>query len=233
VRGAQHIPYGDIPGFPTVGVAGHKGELVIGTVAGVPIVMQNGRFHLYEGHDPGVVALPVRVFRRLGARTLIVTNAAGGVRATFRPGTLMLIADHINLMSRNPLIGPVEPGEQRFPDMSEPYDRALRALARDVAREAKIPLEEGVYAGMLGPSYETPAEIRMLQRLGADAVGMSTVPEVLVARAQGMTCVGFSMIANMAAGLSPEKVSHEEVLAMGQRAAGQLGMLVGGVVARL
>jgi len=233
VREPRRVPYAEIPGFPTVGVAGHKGELVAGTIARVPVVMQSGRFHLYEGHAPGVAALPVRLFHRLGVRTLIVTNAAGGMRATFRPGTLMLIADHINLMSRNPLIGPVEPGEQRFPDMSEPYDHALRALARSVAREAKIALEEGVYAGVLGPSYETPAEIRMLQRLGADAVGMSTVPEVIVARARGMACVGFSMIANMAAGLSPEKVSHEEVLATGQRAAGQLGMLVEGVVARL
>jgi purine-nucleoside phosphorylase len=233
VRDARRIPYAAIPGFPPAGVTGHKGELVAGTLAGVPVVVQNGRFHLYEGHAPNVAALPVRVFHRLGARTLIVTNAAGAVRATFRPGMLMLIADHINLMSRNPLIGPAEAGEERFPDMSDPYDRGLRALVRDVAREAKVPIEEGVYAGLLGPSYETPAEIRMLQRLGGDAVGMSTVPEVVVARARGMSCLGFSMITNMAAGLSSERVSHEDVLAMGQRVAGQLAMLIERVVGRM
>jgi purine-nucleoside phosphorylase len=233
VRDARRIPYADISGFPAAGVAGHKGELVVGTVAGVPVVMQNGRFHLYEGHGPNVVALPVRVFHRLGVRTLILTNAAGGVRATFRPGMLMLIADHINLMSRNPLTGPVEPSEERFPDMSDPYDRGLRALARDAAREVKVPLEEGVYAGLLGPSYETPAEIRMLRHLGADAVGMSTVPEVVVARARAMSCLAFSMITNLAAGLSSEKVSHEEVLAMGERVAGQLATVIEGVIGRL
>jgi purine-nucleoside phosphorylase len=233
VRDARHIPYSDVAGFPAAGVAGHKGEIVAGTIGGAPVVMQNGRFHAYEGHAPHVVGLPVRLFQRLGARTLILTNAAGAVRAAFRPGTLMLIADHINLTSRNPLIGPVELGEERFPDMSDPYDRGLRTLARDLAREAKIPLEEGVYAGVLGPSYETPAEIRMLQRLGADAVGMSTVPEVIVARARGMSCLGFSMIANMAAGLSSEHVSHEAVLAMGQRVAGQLGTLIEQVAERV
>ena len=233
VREARRIPYADIPGFPVVGVAGHRGELVAGTIAGVPVVVQNGRFHLYEGHAPSVAALPVRLFHSLGVRTLIVTSAAGGVRASFRPGMLMLIADQINLMSRNPLTGPAEPGEERFPDMSDPYDCALRALAREVAQQAKVALEEGVYAGMLGPSYETPAEIRMLQRLGADAVGMSTVPEVVVARARGMSCLGFSLITNMAAGLSPEKVSHAEVLAMGERGARGLAMLLEGVIGRM
>ena len=233
VGDAQRIPYADIPGFPPVGVAGHKGELVAGMLAGVPVVVQNGRFHLYEGHAPGVAALPVRLFHRMGAHTLILTNAAGGIRPSFQPGTLMLIADQINLTSRNPLIGPLETGEERFPDMSDPYDRALRALARDVARDAKIPLEEGVYAGLLGPSYETPAEIRMLQRLGADAVGMSTVSEVVVARARGMSCLGFSTITNVAAGLSSEKVSHEQVLAMGERVAGQLARVIAGVIGRM
>jgi purine-nucleoside phosphorylase len=164
---------------------------------------------------------------------MIFTNAAGGIRPGFRPGALMLIADHVNLTWRNPLAGPVEPGEERFPDMSDPYDRAWRARARDAAREAKIPLEEGVYAGLLGPSYETPAEIRMLQRLGADAVGMSTVLEVVAARARGMACLGFSMITNVAAGLSSEKVSHAEVLAMGQRGAGQLATVIEAVIAQL
>lgn len=233
VGGAVRIPYSQIPGFPQPTVAGHKGELVAGALEGTPVVVQSGRFHLYEGHPPGVAALPVRVFAGLGVRTLIVTNAAGGLRSTFRPGTLMLIADHINLMFRNPLIGPVEEGEERFPDMSDPYDRELRALAREVARTAKIELEEGVYVGLLGPSYETPAEVRMLQRLGADAVGMSTVPEVIVARARGIRCLGFSIVTNPAAGLSAAKLSHEEVLEASEKVAGQLGRLIKGVLRKL
>jgi len=233
VRAARRVPYARIPGFPEPGVAGHKGQLVAGTMAGVAMLVQQGRFHLYEGHSAATAALPVRVFHRLGVTTLVVTNAAGGLRPTFRAGSLMLIADHINLMWRNPLLGPVEPGEGRFPDMGDPYDTDLRALARDAAREAKIPLEEGVYAGLLGPSYETPAEIRMLQRLGADAVGMSTVPEVIAARARGMRVLGFSMITNLAAGLSAEKISHEDVLAMGKRVAGDLAKLIQGVLVKL
>ena len=233
VRDARRIPYESIPGFPAARVAGHKGELVAGTIRGVPVVVQSGRFHLYEGHEPRVVGLPMRMFYQLGVRTVVLTNAAGGLRPGFRPGTLMLIADHVNLTWRNPLTGPVAPDEQRFPDMSDPYDRTLRTIAREVAIEAKVPLEEGVYAGLLGPSYETPAEIRMLQRFGADAVGMSTVSEVVVAGALAMSCVGFSLITNLAAGLSSERVSHEEVLAMGQRAAGRLAVVLQGVIARL
>jgi purine-nucleoside phosphorylase len=233
VRDALRIPYADIPGFPAARVAGHKGELVVGTLHGVPVVVQNGRFHLYEGHESRLVGLPVRLFYQLGVRTVIFTNAAGGLRPGFQPGTLMLIADHVNLTWRNPLIGPVAPDEHRFPDMSDPYDRTLRALARNVAMEAKVPLEEGVYAGLLGPSYETPAEIRMLQRLGVDAVGMSTVSEVVVARALGMACLGISSITNRAAGLSARKVSHDEVLEMARRAAGRLAVLLQGVIARL
>jgi len=233
VRSATRIPYAEIPGFQKPGAPGHKGELVAGTLDGVPVLVQSGRFHLYEGHAPAVAALPVRLFARLGVGTLIVTNAAGGIRPTFRLPTLMLIADHINLMFRNPLEGPVEEGEQRFPDMSDPYDPALRALAREVARQEKIVLEEGVYAALLGPSYETPAEIRMLQRLGTDAVGMSTVPEVIVARARGIRCLGFSSITNVAAGLSAAPLSHAEVLAAGTQVAGQLATLIRGVIARL
>src|SRR5256885_15000120 len=175
VQSPIRIPQSAIPGFPEPGAPGHKGELVAGTLEGVPLVVQSGRFHLYEGHTAELAALPTRVFARLGVDTLIVTNAAGGIRHTFRPPTLMLIADHINLMFQNPLVGPVAEGDERFPDMSDPYDPALRRLARDVAQTERIPLEEGVYAGLLGPSFETPAEIRMLQRIGADAVGMSTV----------------------------------------------------------
>jgi purine-nucleoside phosphorylase len=233
VRDAIRVPYGDIPGFPAPGAPGHKGELVAGTLERVPVLVQSGRFHLYEGHAPAVAALPVRVFARLGVRTLIVTNASGGLRLTFRPPTLMLIADHINLMWRNPLVGRVEEGEERFPDMSDPYDAQLRALAREAARAARIPLEEGVYAALLGPSFETPAEIRMLERIGADAVGMSTVPEVIAARARGIRCLGFSTVTNVAAGLSAAKLSHEEVLEAARVVAGQLSRLIQGVLARL
>lgn len=227
------IGYADIPGFPAPGVAGHKGELVAGSLEGVPVLVQSGRFHLYEGHPIETAALPVRVFARLGIRTLVVTNAAGGIRSTFRPGTLMLISDHVNLMFRNPLIGPVLEGEERFPDMSDPYDRELRQLAREVARDARIALDEGVYVGLLGPSYETPAEIRMLQRFGVDAVGMSTVPEVIVARARGLKCLGFSTITNLAAGISPTVLSHQEVLEVGRQVGDALGSIVKGVVAKL
>ena len=227
------IPYNTIPGFPEPGVAGHKGLLVGGTLEEVPVLVQAGRFHLYEGDPAGVAGLPARVFAELGVEILIVTNAAGGVRRTFPGGTLMLIADHINLMWRNPLIGQPQPGEQRFPIMHDSYDGELRALARTVAREMGIRLEEGVYVGLLGPSYETPAEVRMLERLGADAVGMSTVPEVLVARSRGMRCLGFSIITNPGAGISGEALSHEEVLAVSERVARQLSVLLKGVLRRM
>lgn len=227
------IPYSQIPGFPEPGVAGHKGELVAGTLQGVPVLIQAGRFHLYEGHSAEVAGLPTRVFAELGVEILIVTNAAGGVRRTFPGGTLMLIADHINLMWRNPLAGPSLPGEQRFPIMHEPYDEALRQLARTVAREAGIRLEEGVYAGLLGPSYETPTEVRMLEKLGADAVGMSTVPEVIIARSRGLRCLGFSSITNPGAGISAAPLSHEEVLEASNEIARGLSIVVKGVLTRL
>ncbi len=227
------IPYNTIPGFPEPGVAGHKGLLVGGTLEEVPVLVQAGRFHLYEGHPAGVAGLPVRVFAELGVEILIVTNAAGGVRRTFPGGTLMLIADHINLMWRNPLIGQPQPGEQRFPIMHESYDGELRALARTVAREMGIRLEEGVYVGLLGPSYETPAEVRMLERLGADAVGMSTVPEVLVARSRGIRCLGFSIITNPGAGITGEALSHAEVLAISEQVARRLSVVVKGVLKRI
>jgi purine-nucleoside phosphorylase len=232
VQSAIRIPQSAIPGFPEPGVAGHRGELVAGTLESVPVIVQAGRFHLYEGHPADVAALPARVFAGLGVTTLIVTNAAGGVRRTFRAGTLMLIADHINLMWRNPLTGRPQPGEDRFPLMHEPYDAELRAHARAVAREAGIPLEEGVYAGLLGPSYETPAEVRMLELLGADAVGMSTVPEVLAARARGIRCLGFSSITNPAAGLG-DPLAHEDVLEVGKAVARGLSVVIKGVLKRL
>lgn len=232
VERATRVPYRDIPGFPEAGVAGHSGELVLGELEGVRVLLQSGRFHLYEGHDPETVALPVRVFHELGIRTLIVTNAAGALRATFRPPALMLIVDQVNLMSRSFLAGPVVPPEERFPDMSQPYDAGLRRVAREVALAQGIALEEGVYLGVLGPSYETPAEIRMMQRLG-DAIGMSTVPEVVVARARGMRVLGISTLTNLAAGISPTPLSHQEVLEAGRAVAQDLERLVRGILPRL
>lgn len=233
VSGARRIPYTEIPGFPTPGVAGHAGELITGELEGVPVILQSGRSHLYEGHPPQTAALAVRTFAELGAEILIVTNAAGGLNPAFHIPTLMLIADHLNLMWRNPLIGPVMEGEERFPDMAVPYDAELREAARETAREAGIRLEEGVYAGVLGPSYETPAEIGMLRRIGADAVGMSTVPEVVAARARGIRVLGISSITNAAAGLSGDPLSHDEVLAAGRQLAADLEVMVRGVLTRL
>ena len=230
VDDAVRLSYRDIPGFPEPGVQGHAGQLVAGTLEGVPVLMQSGRFHLYEGHAADVAALPVRVFAALGVRTLVVTNAAGGIRRTLVPGTLMLISDHLNLMGRNPLVGAAVEGETRFPDMTDPYDTALRAVARGVARAEKLALEEGVYAALLGPSYETKAEIDMLKRLGADAVGMSTVPEVIAARARGIKCVGISTITNQAAGLGGTPLSHAEVLEVAESVKGNLAKLVRGIV---
>ena len=231
--GAVRIPFQEIPGFPPATVAGHAGQVVSGTLAGQPVVALAGRFHMYEGHGAEVAAFPVRVLHALGARVYLASNAAGGIRRTFQPGDLMLIADHINLMFRNPLIGRAEPGDERFPDMSDPYDAELRTLMRRVARDQAVPLQEGVYAGLLGPTYETPAEVRMLERLGADAVGMSTVPEVIVARAMGVRCVAVSCITNKAAGLSPAPLDHAEVMAAGQAVAARFEALVTGFVSAL
>ncbi len=233
VTGAVRISYHDIPGFHAPTVVGHKGELVAGTLGDVPVLMQSGRFHMYEGYTAADAALPTRVFASLGVDTLIVTNAAGGIRRSFGAGTLMAITDHLNLTGRNPLEGAVLAGESRFPDMTTAYDVALRQLAQTVATDQGTPLREGVYAALLGPSYETPAEIRMLERLGADAVGMSTVPETIVARARGMRVLGISTITNPAAGVSHTALDHAEVMAVANRVAAQLGRLVEGVVARL
>lgn len=227
------VPYGDIPGFAPSTVAGHKGRLVAGRLEGVDVLAFQGRYHAYEGHEPAALATPVRAARALGVETLIVTCAAGGVNRALAPGTLMLLTDHLNLMGRNPLVGAVRAGETRFPDMTEPYDRGLRQVAGAVAAEEGIQLSEGVYAAVLGPSYETPAEIRMLDRLGADAVGMSTVPEVIAARAAGMRVLGIALITNAAAGISGDLLDHEEVIAAGVEAAERFQRLVRGVLARL
>ncbi len=233
VEDAVRIGYADIPGFPLPTVQGHGGELVVGRLAGRGVIAQSGRFHMYEGHSAQVSSLAVRVFAELGVRTILLTNAAGGIRRNFREGTLMLISDHINLTGQNPLVGAVLAGEERFPDMSDPYDGALRAIAREVARERQVTLAEGVYAGLLGPTYETPSEVRMLERLGADAVGMSTVIEVIAARARGMRCLAISTVTNPASGISPNKLSHTEVMEVAERVKGELGALIEGIVERV
>jgi purine-nucleoside phosphorylase len=233
VEEAVRIPYSEIPGFPHSTVAGHAGALVAGRWAGVDVVAMAGRFHLYEGWSPTEVARPIRALASLGPRVMLVTNAAGGLRPGMRPGDLMLIADHLNLMWQNPLIGRVEEGEERFPDMSDPYDAEFRRIGAEIALDLQIPLDQGVYAGLLGPSYETPAEIRMLARLGADAVGMSTVPETLVARARGIRVLGISCITNLAAGLSGSPLSHDEVMEVGHQVRGRLARLVAGILPRL
>jgi purine-nucleoside phosphorylase len=207
--------------------------VLAGRLAGRPVVALAGRLHMYEGHGPSLAAFPVRVLHALGARTLLVSNAAGGLRDRFRAGALMMISDHINLTFRNPLVGDAEPGEPRFPDMSEPYDRELAARLHACASALGVPLEEGVYCGLLGPAYETPAEVRMLRVLGADAVGMSTVAEVVVARALGMRVAGVSCITNLASGISPHPLSHAEVLEVGARVAARFGDLVERFVATL
>jgi len=233
VADAVRIGYADIPGFFQPTVEGHRGELVAGTLGGRQVIVQSGRFHMYEGHTADEAALPVRVFGTLGARFLLVTNAAGGIRQNFAPGTVMMIRDHINLTGRTPLEGPVLAGEQRFPDMSVAYDAKLRRLAQEAAQRDGMPLEEGVYAGLLGPSYETPAEILWLERAGVDAVGMSTVLEVIAARARRMKVLGFSTITNLAAGRVVGKLSHAEVMEVAAHVGDRVGRLMEGVIASI
>ena len=207
------IPYSDIPNFPVSTVHGHAGQLVIGTLEGKTVVAMQGRFHFYEGYSMDKVTFPVRVMKLLGVEKLIVTNAAGGVNESFKPGDLMLISDHINFMGTNPLIGPNDDRfGTRFPDMSNPYDKEFMALARKIAGELNIKIQEGVYVGNTGPTYETPAEVRMARVLGGDAVGMSTVPEVIVANHSGMRVLGISCITNMAAGILDQPLDHDEVI---------------------
>lgn len=213
IENPVRIPYGEIPDFPVSTVEGHAGQLVFGSLNGVTVAAMQGRFHFYEGYSMDKVTFPVRVMKELGIDTLIVTNAAGGVNENYSPGDLMLISDHINNMGTNPLIGPND-GElgPRFPDLSESYSRELRRTAREIAESEKIDVQEGVYVGNTGPVYETPAEIRMLRTMGGDAVGMSTVPEVIVARHSGMKVLGISCISNMAAGILDQPLSHDEVI---------------------
>ena len=229
---AVRIPYREIPGFYVPTVEGHKGELVAGTLGGKAVIAQSGRFHMYEGYSADEAALPVRVFATLGVRLLIVTNAAGGIRTSFAPGTVMVIRDQLNLTGRSPLTGHVLPGEERFPDMSAAYDSSLRSLAHEVAAEQGTPLEDGVYAGLLGPTYETPAEVNWLETIGADAVGMSTVLEVIAARARQLKVLGFSTITNLAAGRVADKhLSHTEVMEVAAQVGDRVARLIEGVIA--
>jgi purine-nucleoside phosphorylase len=229
---AVRIPFGDIPGFPEVTVAGHEGAMIVGTLGGREIVALSGRFHMYEGHPAALAAFPVRVFHALGARDLFVSNAAGGISARLAVGDLMMISDHLNLMGSNPLVGETREGEIRFPDMTDAYNPGLRWLLRTTAEKLGITLREGIYAGLLGPSYETPSEVKMLKLLGADAVGMSTVPEVIVARALGMRVVGVSCITNAAAGVTGSALSHAEVLETTNRVSATFESLVTEFLAR-
>jgi purine-nucleoside phosphorylase len=232
IADAVRIPFVEIPGFPEVTVAGHEGAVIVGSLGGREVVALSGRFHMYEGHPPALAAFPVRVFHALGAHDLFVSNAAGGISQKLAVGDLMMISDHLNLMGANPLVGVAQEGETRFPDMTDAYNPALRWLLRNTAEKLGIVLREGVYAGLLGPSYETPSEVKMLRLLGADAVGMSTVPEVIVARALGMRVAGVSCITNAAAGVTGSALSHAEVLETTNRVSAAFESLVTEFVAR-
>lgn len=231
---AVKLPYSEIPGFPRSTVAGHAGMWCCGTLYGKRVVMMQGRFHYYEGYGMKDVTLPVRVMQKIGVKTLIVTNAAGGVNLGYHPGELMVIGDMFSMTAQNPLIGPnLDAFGPRFPDMSCAFDKELRALAHECANEQGFALREGVYAQMTGPTYETPAEIRMLRTLGADAVGMSTVPEVIVARHGGMRVLGISCITNMAAGILDQPLNHAEVTETANRVKGQFRNLLDRIIEKM
>lgn len=228
------IPYKEIPHFPVSTVMGHEGQFVFGYLGGKPVVCMQGRFHFYEGYELKDVTLPVSVMKRLGVSTLLVTNAAGGVNEKFAPGDLMLIEDHINLSGVNPLRGKNDDeAGPRFPDMSEAYNGELREMALSAARELDIDMKKGVYAGLSGPSFETPAEIRYLRIIGADAVGMSTVPEVIVANHAGIRVLGISCITNMAAGILKTKLNHQEVMDTANVVREKFVSLIKGIVEKL
>jgi xanthosine phosphorylase len=222
-----HVPYGDLPGFPAPSVAGHQGQVVLGRLSGLPVACLAGRRHVYEGGDPGAMKAPVRTFQQLGAEALFVTNAAGSLNPDVGPGRLMAIADHINLLGSNPLTGPNDDDVgPRFPSMADAYDPELRRRLQQAARALGIDLPEGVYLATAGPSFETPAEIRAFRTLGADAVGMSTVPEVILARHAGLKAVAVSAITNLAEGMGGEELSHEQTLRNADLAARDLTRLV-------
>lgn len=225
------IPYAEIPHFARSTAIGHAGRLVIGDMRETPVVAMQGRFHLYEGYPSETVVFPIRVFARMGVRAVILTNAAGGIKLEYGQGRLVVITDHINLQGQNPLVGPEDERlGARFIDMTEAYCKEYRNMALDAGRKLGIELGQGVYAGLLGPSYETPAEIRFLRTIGADLVGMSTVAEVIAARQLGMKVLAISCVTNMAAGILEQKINHEEVLDTGRRVAGEFTALLREVV---
>lgn len=233
VSEAVVVPYQDIPHFPQSTVEGHSGRMVAGRLGGVPVLIMQGRVHFYEGYSPAQVTFPMRVMGMLGVRSVILTNAAGGILETYRPGQLVLLADHINLMGWNPLVGPNEPRfgikrgtGLRFFDMTEAYSKRLREMARRAAADDGLTLEEGVYLAVSGPNFETPAEIQAFKALGATLVGMSTVPETIVARHMGLEVLGISCVTNLAAGLSSEQLSHEEVFETARLVERRLGSLL-------
>ncbi|MGV3489340.1 MAG: purine-nucleoside phosphorylase [Tuberibacillus sp.] len=231
---AERIPYTDLPHFPVPTVEGHAGRFVSGLLQNVSVLAMQGRYHYYEGYSLEQVTFPVRVMQALGIETIIVTNAAGGVNETFRAGDLMLINDHINGLFNNPLKGPNDASlGVRFPDMSEAYNKELRSLTKETARELNIPLKEGTYFAISGPSYETPAEVRMIRRLGGDAVGMSTVPEVIVARHAGMKVLGISCITNAWSGVNDKPLTHEEVIETSERVKAHFTQLIKSVVKKM
>ena len=231
---AARISYADIPSFPRSTAIGHAGQMVIGTSNGVPVAAMSGRVHLYEGYSPKEVAFPVRVLARMGIRALILTNAAGGINLEYKQGALVVIKDHINLQGQNPLVGPNdERFGLRFPDMTQAYWKPYREMALEEARKLRLTVYEGVYAGLLGPSFETPAEIRYLRTIGADLVGMSTIPEVIAARQMGLRVLAISCVTNMAAGILDQVLSHEEVLATTDRVRGEFSGLVRETIQRM
>ncbi len=234
VEVVAEISYGDLEGFPQPGVEGHAGRLLAGHLGGLPVVCLAGRSHLYEGHDASALTLPIRTLKRLGCELVFLTNAAGSLNPAFEPGSLMAVSDHINMLGRNPLVGPNDDRfGPRFPDMTEAYDSALRASLKEAAHAVGVALNEGVYLALLGPNFETPAEIRAFRTLGADAVGMSTVPECLVARHCGLRVAAVSVLTNLAAGMSDEPLTHEATLTVGARGAAQMARLVPAFFSRL
>ncbi|MFC0273282.1 purine-nucleoside phosphorylase [Metabacillus herbersteinensis] len=233
LENAVHIPYDEIPHFAKSAAVGHANELVIGTIGGKKVVAMKGRFHYYEGFTLDQVTFPVRVMKALGVEKLIVTNACGAVNTDFNPGDLMIISDHINLTANNPLMGPNNPDlGVRFLDVSEVYNKKLRGIVKEVAKEQNVNVREGVYAWWTGPTYETPAEIRMIRTLGADAVGMSTVPEALIANHSGIETIGISCLTNMACGILDQPLSHDEVIETAERVKSTFLNLVKEVITR-
>ena len=234
LTGATAIPYGDLPNWPASNVIGHEGKLVVGTLGGKRVAALSGRVHFYEGHDLRTVSFAARVIGRLGVKVLILTNAAGGINVALKPGTLMVMDDHINLLGSNPLVGANEDAfGARFPDMSEVYSKRLRGIADEVARQQGLAIGHGVYVAVHGPSYETPAEIRAFRTMGADAVGMSTVPEAIVARHMGIEVLGISCITNAAAGVLPQPLNHDEVMEVARQVRGAFAALLEGIIGRL